>query len=452
MDNSGFETALTSRVDEMLDACSKCGACFTACPITGGAGIADADPQAVIGGVLDIVRFGNGPEVSQKWAKACMLSGECIKACDYGVNPRFLLAMARLAMTRTAQELPDRRKQGVQTFRKLGEDVGILTKLQLSDAALGRLGQRPTHRGAVAERAELPDVVFYTGCNVLKTPHIALLCLDIMDALGTDYQVMGGPTHCCGVGQLRAGDTETSSRLAANTINKLSQSKTGQVLAWCPSCFVQFSENMLPTFERANGEKPFDLTPFMRFLHSRLDELRPMLKNRVDMTIALHRHPGVAGVMEAAEELLRAVPGIEIVKLDVPAVGLQSVNLATLPNMKRELQLKELEAAKSARVDALVAVYHSDHRELCAHERDWPFKIVNVLEVVGESMGFRQDDHYKNLKIKQDVDAIIADSADLLKQHGVNLDTARKVIVNGMLGDQPLPMQGGQAAAPATLR
>ena len=23
--------------------------------------------------------------------------------------------------------------------------------------------------------------------------------------------------------------------------------------------------------------------------------------------------------------------------------------------------------------DALVAVYHSDHRELCAHERDWPF-------------------------------------------------------------------------------
>ena len=24
-------------------------------------------------------------------------SGECIKACDYGVNPRFLLTMARLS-------------------------------------------------------------------------------------------------------------------------------------------------------------------------------------------------------------------------------------------------------------------------------------------------------------------------------------------------------------------
>ena len=213
---------------------------------------------------------------------------------------------------------------------------------------------------------------------------------------------------------------------------------------------MQFGETVLPTFERATGEKPFDMTPFMPFLHGKLDKLRPFLKNRVEMTVALHRHPGIAGVMEAAEQLLLAVPGIKLVKLDVPAVGLQSVNLAALPKFKAELQLKELEAARAAGVDALVAVYHSDHRELCAHERDWPFKIVNVLEIVGESMGLRQDDHYKNLKIKQDVDAIIADSADLMKRHGVDLDTARKVIVNGMLSDQPLPLQGKQDAVQAS--
>ena len=109
--------------------------------------------------------------------------------------------------------------------------------------------------------------------------------------------------------------------------------------------------------------------------------------------------------------------------------------------------MKELEAARAAGVDALVAVYHSDHRELCAHERDWPFRIVNVLEIVGESMGFSQEDHYKNLKIKQDVDAIMTDAADLMKRHDVDLDTARKVIVKGMLGDQPLPLQGKQEMA-----
>jgi heterodisulfide reductase subunit D len=441
MDHAGFESALSGRVDDMVDACTKCGACFTACPIAEPAGLGGADPEATISGVLDILRFGNGPEQSEKWAKACMASGECIKACDYGVNPRFLLTMARLQMLRSSKDLPERRKAGVTQFRKLGEDVGVLSRLQVSESDLIRLGQKP---GKEAPRTELPDVVFYTGCNVLKTPHIALLCLDIMDEIGIDYQVMGGPTHCCGTSQLRAGDVDTLGRFANNTINKLSQSKSKTVLAWCPSCVMQFGETVMPTYERAMGEKPFDLTPFMPFLHGKIDTLRPYLKHLVEMTVALHKHPGIAGVMEAAEELLRAVPGIRIVKLDVPAVGLQSVNLATLPKYKAELQLRELEAAKAAGVDALLAVYHSDHRELCTHERDWPFKILNILEVIGASMGVSQDDHYKALKIKQDVDAIISDTTDLLKQHGVNLDTARKVIVNGMLADQPLPLQGAR--------
>jgi Fe-S oxidoreductase len=444
MENAGFEAALAGRVDDMLAACTTCGACFTACPIAAPAGLGAADPKAVVAGVLDIVRAGYGPASSEAWAKACMLSGECIEACHYGVNPRFLLAMARLAMTRRA-EPRERRKAGVENFRRMSEDVGVLSHLQLSDDALERLGQRPTGRPP-ADDGALPDVVFYTGCNVLKTPHIALLCLDILDALGTSYKVMGGPSHCCGVIQLRAGDADTSSRFAGNTIDKLAQSKTGEVLAWCPSCFVQFSENMLPTFERATGAKPFDMTPFIRFLQRNLGALRPLLTKRVDLRIALHRHPGVAGVMQAAEELVRAVPGIEIVPLDVPAVGLQSINLGTLPSYKKELQLKELAAAQAACVDALVAVYHSDHRELCAHERDWPFRIVNILEIVGESMGFTRADHYKNLKIKQDVDAILADSADLIASHDLDPETARKVVLAGMLGDQPLPLQGQSRA------
>ena len=144
MQNTGFEEAFTWRIDDMLDACTRCGACFTACPIAAPAGLDEADPTAVIDGVLDIVRLGTGPDASQKWAKACMQSGECIKACHYGVNPRFLLAVARVQIAKHANEPPDRRKQGVQNFRKMAEDVGVLARLQLSDEALERLGQKPT--------------------------------------------------------------------------------------------------------------------------------------------------------------------------------------------------------------------------------------------------------------------------------------------------------------------
>jgi heterodisulfide reductase subunit D len=435
-----FETAVAGRVDAMADACVRCGKCVEVCPVTAPAGMAEADPGAVITGVIDILRTGDGPQASRQWANACVLSGECIKACDYGVNPRFLLAMARTKMTRAANDAPAMRRRGVEVFRNQSHDVNVLARMQLDEQALDRLaqtGRKLTARSGDDEPA--PDFVFYTGCNVLKTPHIALLALDIMDALNVTYRVMGGSTHCCGVHQLRAGDTETFGRFASNTLDKLAQAKTG-VLSWCPSCHVQFTEITLPAIEQTRGSKPFEMTPFMRFLAARLDDLRPLLRERVDMRIALHRHPGIAGAMEAAERILRAVPGIELVDLHQPAVALQTSSLRALPELRRELQLKELEAARAAGVDALVAVYHSDHRELCAHERDWPFRIMNVLEIVGASMGISEPDNFKRLKMMQDADAIVADCADLIGQHGIDAATARAVVAEALLGEQPVPL------------
>jgi Fe-S oxidoreductase len=440
MTETAFETALTGRVEQMLDACTRCGKCVEACPTIAPAGIDAANPQAVISGIIDIVKSGEGPEASRAWASACMLSGECIKACDYGVNPRFLLAVARVAMAKAANDIPARRRRGVENFRNMAEGVAVLSRLQLDPEELDRLAQPP--RGSPAADDERPDFVFYTGCNVLKTPHIALLALDIMDALGVTYRVMGGPSHCCGVIQLRAGDVETSGRVATNTLDKLAQGKSG-VLSWCPSCHVQFTETTLPTIEKVRGARPFEMTPFMLFLHGRLDRLRPLLRQRVAMRVALHRHPGVAGVMEAAEEILRAVPGVELIDLHQPAVGLMSNALSTLPAYKRELQRAELEAAREAKVDALVAVYHADHRELCAHERDWPFRVINILEVVGESMGLRHDDDFKRLKIMQDAAAIVADCEDLVALHGLDAEKARAVVARAMLQEQPLALIGG---------
>jgi Fe-S oxidoreductase len=432
-----FEAALDARVDQMLDACTRCGKCVEACPSVKPAGIAEAASGDVIPGIIDIIRGGEGQEASRVWAQSCMLSGECIKACDEGVNPRFLLAMARVAIAKAAHELPERRRQGVEKYRDLGRDVTVLSRLQLDGEVLERLGQKSA---SVALPAEPPDFVFYTGCNVLKTPHIALLALDIMDALGIKYQVMGGPSHCCGVMQLRPGDVEMSGRMGTSSIEKMSRAKSGQVISWCPSCYVQFTETTLPTIERQRGARPFEMTPFMRFLNGRLDQLTPHLRKPVEMRVALHRHPGVAGVMEAASSILQAIPGITFVDLHQPAVGLQSVNLGVLPAFKRELQLDELKAARDAGIDALVTVYHSEHRELCAHERDWPFRILNLLELVGASMGLERHDRYKELKIMQDADQIVRECGDLIAEHALDPAKARDVVVKSMLGDQPLPL------------
>src|SRR5512147_3087996 len=111
MGETAFELALAARTAVMLDACTRCGKCVEICPMAKPAGVGDAAPDRVIAGVLDIVRTGEGPAASKAWAKGCALTGDCIAACDQGVNPRFLLAMARVAMAKQSSELRNRRKQ-----------------------------------------------------------------------------------------------------------------------------------------------------------------------------------------------------------------------------------------------------------------------------------------------------------------------------------------------------
>src|SRR3979411_904341 len=106
-----FEPALAGRVDAMLDACTRCGKCVEVCPVTGPGGV-NAEPRAVIDGVIDILRSGEGSPAARKWANACVLSGECIKACDYGVNPRFMLNMARVRMAQHDLAPEEQRRRG----------------------------------------------------------------------------------------------------------------------------------------------------------------------------------------------------------------------------------------------------------------------------------------------------------------------------------------------------
>jgi hypothetical protein len=113
----------------------------------------------------------------------------------------------------------------------------------------------------------------------------------------------------------------------------------------------------------------------------------------------------------------------------------------TLPAAyKRDLHTRLLEAAAAANVDALAGIYHACHRDLCAHEAEWPFDVVNFLELVGESMGIRHEDHFKRLKKLQDADAVLADVMDLVQAHGLDVDEVRKVIASEMLAEQTLPL------------
>ena len=387
------------------------------------AGLAEADAEDTTAGIVDLITGGSGNAAAVRWASVCSGSGNCIPACQHGINPRFMVQLARGFARAQAGDKPlnTRWRQGFQTMSR---GVRILSRLQLPPETLARVkGQsQPSRRSP-------PDVVFYTRCNIIKTPHIALLCLDVLDLLEVDYEVMGGPGQCCGVYQFREGDFDNTARVGFATIDGLAGAGTSTVLSWCPSCQVQIGEVALPNYEMHNGTRPFDLNPFLVFLADRAETLAGLMQHRVERRVALHERPVLPAVQAAVRKLLSIVPGVELVEIDVPRVGTQANTLAVLPAFKRELVARELAAVADAGVTTLATIYHACHRELCDVGDGRSFEVVNFMEILGEGLGLKSEDLYKRLKAIRDVDDIIVETSPRIAAHGLDLDTVRDALL-----------------------
>src|ERR1700727_2103784 len=214
-----FTDALRMRTDHMLDACTRCGECVKACPMTEPAGLDPANASAIADGILDLLAGGAGTPDAERWAQVCTNSGKCIAACEHGINPRLMVNMARVA-SKAKQGDAAVRRAGQEYFNNMSRGTRVISRLQLPAEVLARLN--PPLRPA-GEYDRTPDIVFYTGCNVIKTPHIALLVLEVLDALGVTYEIMGGNSTCCGIQQFKQGDAKTAGRVAYNTIERLSR-------------------------------------------------------------------------------------------------------------------------------------------------------------------------------------------------------------------------------------
>src|SRR3954454_23882277 len=126
MDAVTFEAGLQHRASDILANCVACGACAEVCPMPAPAGIDTSDPRALTAGVLTVLRGGTHADAS-RWAEICSGSGHCIPACTHGVNPRLMLALARLARQEAAPPVA-RRKTGFERFGAMTKGVRVLSR------------------------------------------------------------------------------------------------------------------------------------------------------------------------------------------------------------------------------------------------------------------------------------------------------------------------------------
>lgn len=91
-----------SEIKRVLDACTACGKCYEACPMTvyspllKGDGAAAPESGRVVAGVLDVLRASAGSPEALAWVGVCTGSGECVPACPEAVNPKMMMRLARI--------------------------------------------------------------------------------------------------------------------------------------------------------------------------------------------------------------------------------------------------------------------------------------------------------------------------------------------------------------------
>jgi heterodisulfide reductase subunit D len=358
-----------------------------------------------------------------------------IPACEYGVDPRFLVNMARVA-SKGKLGADEVRRSASQYFSAMNRSTRVISRLLLSPQLLERLS--PPLRAA-DEYGGSPDIVLYTGCNITKTPHILLLVLEVLDRLDVTYEVMGGVATCCGIQQFKQGDARTAGRVGFNTIERLARPGASRVISWCPSCQIQIGEFALPAYGESFGAVPFDMSPNAEFFAERLESLRPLFVQPQSKRVALQERSALPGVMVAVKKVLSAIPGLEIVELDVPVVSTQASHLSVLPKFKAELREREFRAAAEAGVTTFASIFHGCHRELIKFQPQVSFELLNFMELIGEAMGIHIPDLYKRLQLMGDIDAIVAETAEQAALHGLDLDEVRDVVAQDMFGAKPKP-------------
>lgn len=412
---SAYADRLEALASDAADRCTGCGKCFEACPTARESGMDAGEATSRVAELIALTRQASAAaEGLQKWLNACDGSAQCSAACPEDINVRQWVTIAKMKTVEAARPLEASATVAAGRFRHMAQAVRLLASMQLPSETLKQILAPAEKRTA--------DVLFYTGCNVLRTPHIVLNVMDILDGLDVDFDVVGGTAHCCGVYQFQEADLPTYEKIGHRTFNRFGQSGASKVLTWCPTCTKNFDE-----LEKDVAAPSFDLGHVSEFLAANLDALKQRFVAQPRRRVVIHEHQGIGATIDSMRRLMGAVPNLELVELPQDsgfsyACGGQA---AKFKDREQAIHRALAEGAVAAGADTIVTMYHSCHRALSGAEAIYPLRVVNFTDVIAEAMGRGgHPDYYRLYKTGGSMDEAVAAARKFLTGNGVKVDEA----------------------------
>lgn len=412
----GYADRLDALVSEAADRCTSCGKCFEVCPTAREVGLDASGSNAQVRDLIALTRGTAAPgDGLMAWLNACDGSARCSEACPEAINVRQWVSIAKMKALRAGRPREVGAANAANRFRHMAQAIRLLASMQLPSEMLTRILAPAEKRTA--------EVLFYTGCNVLRTPHIVLNVMDILDALGIDFDVVGGANHCCGVYQFQEADLAAYERIGHRTFQRFGQSGASKVLTWCPTCTRNFGEH-----EQAVEAPAFDLGHVSEYLSSNLALLKArFVAGLPRRRVVIHEHKGIGATLESIRGLMAAVPNLELVELPQDSGFSYACGGQAAKFKEREAAIHRAlaEGAVAAGADTIVTMYHSCHRALAGAEALYPLKVVNFTDVIAEAIGRGgHPDYYRLYKSGGAMDEAVAAARKFLQDNGVEVDEA----------------------------
>ena len=374
-----------------LDACTRCGECLTWCPVYDQDSREAIIPRRKIIDFLKIARAQHGllarimthekisgplrnmlgrifgyPHIGKAEIEdfvqnlyECSTCGQCEVVCPAHIETvslweelRRIIVQAGYGPLEVQKALVKSVKAFDNPWQQPRSGRTKWARKALKDGLIRQLPREIKKTGA--------KVLLFFGCTAsydVNVRQVAINTINILEALGIDYGILGADEKCCASVLLRMGDPEHH-RVFKENIDLFNSLGIETLISSCSGCFKTIMQDY-PRIAPLNFEVLHSVEFFARLLKK--GELK--FRHSVDRTVTYHDpcHLGRAtGGFDAPRIIMEAIPGLKLIEMPrnreySRCCGAGGGLKAGFPDIQNKMARKRIREAEETGADSLVS-------------------------------------------------------------------------------------------------